>query len=107
MFLIFIQFEKTLQLTKIQSKDWGKSIRCSIFRVANQLKYLIEAYKLFPGKDSFFLANKFFNKLVGNDILMSQIKRGTSEKLIRKSWEKDLTKFKATRKKYLLYKDFE
>ena len=72
-----------------------------------QLKYLIEAYKLFPGKDSFFLANKFFNKLAGNDILMSQIKKGTSEKLIRKSWEKDLTKFKATRKKYLLYKDFE
>ena len=71
-----------------------------------QLKYLIEAYKLFPGKDSFFLANKFFNKLAGNDILMSQIKKGTSEKLIRKSWEKDLTKFKATRKKYLLYKDF-
>ncbi len=72
-----------------------------------QLKYLIEAYKLFPGKDSFFLANKFFNKLAGNDILMSQIKKGTSEKLIRKSWESDLTKFKATRKKYLLYKDFE
>lgn len=72
-----------------------------------QLKYLIEAYKLFPGKDSFFLANKFFNKLAGNDVLMSQIKKGTSEKDIRKSWSKNLVKFKATRKKYLLYKDFE
>ena len=72
-----------------------------------QLKYLIEAYKLFPGKDSFFLKNNFFNKLAGNDVLMSQIKNGTSEKMIRKSWESDLKKFKATRKKYLLYKDFE
>ncbi len=72
-----------------------------------QLKYLMEAYKFFPGKDSFFLANKFFNKLAGNDVLMNQIKKGTSEKDIRKSWSKDLIKFKATRKKYLLYKDFE
>ena len=72
-----------------------------------QLKYLIEAYKLFPSKDSFFLTNKFFDKLAGNDVLMSQIKKETPEKEIRKSWEKDLTKFKAIRKKYLLYKDFE
>ncbi len=72
-----------------------------------QLKYLIEAYKLFPGKDTFFLTNNFFNKLAGNDVLMSQIKKGTCEKDIRKTWEKDLLKFKTTRKKYLLYKDFE
>ncbi len=70
-----------------------------------QLKYLIEAYKLFPQKDSFFLANNFFNKLAGNDVLMKQIKAGKTEKEIKKSWEKDLIKFKAIRKKYLLYKD--
>ncbi len=70
-----------------------------------QLQYLINAYKLFPKKDSFFLANNFFNKLAGNDVLMKQIKKGVSEKDIRKSWEKDLNKFKAIRKKYLLYKD--
>ena len=39
-----------------------------------QLKYLINAYKLFPGKDSFFLKNNFINKLAGNDILAQQIK---------------------------------
>lgn len=71
------------------------------------LKYLINAYKLFPGKDSFFLTNNFFNKLAGNDLLMKQIKKGVSEKDIRKSWEPALTKFKAIRKKYLLYDDFE
>jgi uncharacterized protein YbbC (DUF1343 family) len=71
-----------------------------------QIKYLIEAYNLFPGKDSFFLKNNFFNKLAGNDKLMQQIKSGTSEAEIRKSWEPELIKFKAIRKKYLLYKDF-
>jgi len=71
-----------------------------------QIKYLIEAYQLFPGKDSFFLKNNFFNKLAGNDKLMQQIKSGISETEIRKSWEPELTKFKAIRKKYLLYKDF-
>ncbi len=72
-----------------------------------QLKYLIEAYTLFPGKDTFFLKNNFFNKLAGNDILMQQVKAGKSEIEIRKSWAPGLTAFKAIRKKYLLYKDFE
>jgi uncharacterized protein YbbC (DUF1343 family) len=71
-----------------------------------QIKYLIDAYNLFPGKDSFFLKNNFFNKLAGNDKLMQQIKDGKSESEIRKSWEPELMKFKAIRKKYLLYKDF-
>jgi uncharacterized protein YbbC (DUF1343 family) len=70
------------------------------------LSFLIDAYKLFPQKDSFFLANNFFNKLAGNDVLMKQIKNSKTEKEIKKSWEKDLIKFKAIRKKYLLYKDF-
>ena len=79
-----------------------KELDCKI-----QLKYLLQAYRLFPGKDSFFLANNFFNKLSGNDVLMQQIKTGVSEKDIRKSWEPGLAAFKAMRKKYLLYKDFE
>jgi uncharacterized protein YbbC (DUF1343 family) len=71
-----------------------------------RLKYLLDAYRLFPGKDSFFLKNNFFNKLAGNAILMQQIKDGKTEAEIRKSWEPELIKFKAIRKKYLLYKDF-
>jgi uncharacterized protein YbbC (DUF1343 family) len=72
-----------------------------------QLKYLINAYKLFPGKDTFFLKNNFINKLAGNDILVQQVKNGNSEEEIRKSWEPGLFAFKAIRKKYLLYTDFE
>ncbi len=68
-----------------------------------QLKYLINAYKAFPGKDSFFLKNNFFNKLAGNGELMQQIKDGKTESEIRASWEPALSEFKKIRKKYLLY----
>jgi uncharacterized protein YbbC (DUF1343 family) len=69
-----------------------------------QLKYLLNAYQLFPGKDSFFLKNNFFNKLAGNDELMQQVKDGKSEATIRSSWEPALANFKKIREKYLLYK---
>lgn len=75
-----------------------------------QLKYLLEAYRLFPDKDNFFIKPKsgnmddaFFNKLVGNGDLMKQMMAGMSEKEIRKSWEPKLEAFKKVRKKYLLY----
>jgi len=69
-----------------------------------RLQYLLEAYKLFPGKDSFFLKNQFFNKLAGNSSLMQQIKSRKTEAAIRKSWEPALARFKKIREKYLLYK---
>jgi uncharacterized protein YbbC (DUF1343 family) len=78
------------------------------------LGLIIEMYKSFPQKDSFFLEPKskeptayFFNKLAGNASLMQQLKDGASEAEIRKTWEPGLTAFKIIRKKYLLYKDFE
>jgi len=72
-----------------------------------QLQWLFDAYKIFPGKDSFFLKTNSFNRLAGTDILMQQIKDGKSEEEIRKSWEPQLSEFKTIRKKYLLYEDFE
>mgnify|MGYP001770781865 CR=1 FL=1 len=72
-----------------------------------QLKFLMKAYKLFPGKDTFFLKSNSFNRLAGNDVLMQQIKDEKSEKEIRKSWQPALSEFKKIRKKYLLYPDFE
>ena len=72
-----------------------------------QLKWLIEAYKIFPQKDSFFLRSNSFTRLSGTDVLMQQLKDGKSEEEIRKSWEPKLSEFKVIRKKYLLYEDFE
>jgi len=78
-----------------------------------QLKWLMEAYRLFPDKDNFFIVpksgnmeNSFFDKLAGNNELWQQIKNGVSENEIRKSWEPALGQYKQIRKKYLLYKDF-
>lgn len=85
-------------------------------KVANklQLKYLLEAYKNFENKETFFIKPKsekptdyFFNKLAGNSILMQQLKDGKTEKQIRRSWKEGLYQFKIVRKKYLLYEDFE
>lgn len=77
------------------------------------LALIIEIYKSFPQKDSFFLTPKslaptayFFNKLAGNAQLMQQLKEGMSEADIRKTWEPGLVAFKKMRKKYLLYKDY-
>jgi uncharacterized protein YbbC (DUF1343 family) len=78
-----------------------------------QLKWLINAYKIFPKKDSFFIIPKsgkmeesFFNKLAGNNDLWQQVRAGMPEEDIRKSWEPGLSEFKKVRKKYLLYEDF-
>ena len=79
-----------------------------------QLSYLLEAYRLFPDKEHFFLPTKsntptasFFNKLAGSNQLMEQIKAGKTETEIRASWQPKLKEFRAIRKMYLLYPDFE
>jgi uncharacterized protein YbbC (DUF1343 family) len=76
-----------------------------------RLNYLLEAYQLFPNKDSFFIRAKtgqyFFDKLAGDDNLRKQVLAGKTEAEITASWQPKLDAFKVIRKKYLLYKDFE
>lgn len=69
------------------------------------LFWLINTYKEFPEKEGFF--NEMFNLLAGTNQLQMQIKAGKTEEEIKATWQKDLIRFKVTRKKYLLYKDFE
>lgn len=69
------------------------------------LNYLIDFYQNYPNKKAFF--NNFFVKLAGTVNLQRQIESGKTEPEIRATWQKDLTKFKNIRKKYLLYADFE
>lgn len=80
-----------------------------------QLTYLLDAYKLYPNKNTFFTndgksnpGNKsyFFNTLAGNKQLMFQVMNNKTEDEIRESWQKGLDAFKQIRKKYLLYEDF-
>lgn len=71
------------------------------------LKYLLDFYEKAPFKDKFFARPEFFDKLAGTDELRKQIIAGKTEEEIRASWTAGLTAYKAMRKKYLLYPDFE
>jgi len=68
-----------------------------------ELGYLLNAYKNYTDKGSFFLKNGFFDRLAGSDALRKQLVSGSSEKVIRASWQADLDSFKRVREKYLLY----
>jgi uncharacterized protein YbbC (DUF1343 family) len=72
---------------------------------AINLFWLIDIYKGFPDKESFF--NGSFNRLAGTDKLQQQLRDGVSEKEIYNSWKGGIVEFKKVRKKYLLYPDFE
>lgn len=67
------------------------------------LKYLIDFYNNSEDKTKFFSSPSFFDKLAGSDSLRKQIIAGVPEQQIRASWKNDLDKYKAIRKKYLLY----
>ncbi|MHB1922754.1 MAG: exo-beta-N-acetylmuramidase NamZ family protein [Chitinophagaceae bacterium] len=66
-----------------------------------RLKWLLQAYQLFPEKNKFF--TPYFDLLAGNDALKEEIRAGWSAEKIRSSWNLALKKFKKIRKKYLLY----
>ncbi|MBW6491562.1 MAG: DUF1343 domain-containing protein [Lentimicrobium sp.] len=70
-----------------------------------RLNWLIEMYEALGSENKFF--DSFFEKLVGTSKLKEQILAGKTESQIRASWSEDLRIFKAIRKKYLLYPDFE
>ena len=95
------------------TKCFGWNITGDVTQPQLQLQWLLQAYHLFPQKDSFFIQPKsklpkdyFFTKLAGSPVLMQQIIDGKSEADIRKSWQPQLATFKQIRKKYLLYQDF-
>jgi uncharacterized protein YbbC (DUF1343 family) len=74
------------------------------------LQWMLELYKAFPDKERFFdyKQNNQINdiaRLVGTHEFKKQVMSGMSEAGIRKSWEPGLSKYKETRKKYLIYKD--
>ena len=65
------------------------------------LKYLLDFYQQSTDKTHFF--NKYFEELSGTDALRQQVIANKTEAEIRASWEPGLRKFRALRKKYLLY----
>jgi len=65
------------------------------------LKYLLDFYQQSTDKPHFF--TKYFEQLAGTDSLRAQVLAGRSEASIRASWQPALGRYKALRKKYLLY----
>lgn len=70
-----------------------------------KLSWIIQFYEDLHDKTKFF--SNYFEKLAGVTLLRQQIESGLSEQEIRKSWRKDLNRYKKIRAKYLLYPDFE
>ena len=69
------------------------------------LYWLKQSYEMCPDKSNFF--NNYFDKLAGTPQLRQQIKSGASVQEIKASWELGLEQFRETRRKYLLYADYE
>lgn len=65
------------------------------------LEWIFDAYQKTPKTEKFF--GKTFTIHAGNTKLQKQIENGVSEKNIKKSWEKGLSKFKKIRVNYLIY----
>ncbi len=84
---------------KLVADDADKALQLTGNKL--QIQWLLEAYRNYPDKAKFFIP--FFEKLSGNTAFRKQIEQGLTEAEIRKSWEPALLKFRATRKKYLLY----
>jgi uncharacterized protein YbbC (DUF1343 family) len=71
------------------------------------IRFLHKFYQDYKDKNNFFLKNNFLNKLAGNSTLKKQLQTGKTVEEIRASWQPRLSEFKAMRKQYLLYADFE
>jgi uncharacterized protein YbbC (DUF1343 family) len=72
------------------------------------IKWLMEMYKAYPFKEKFFDRTQSkqigsIDGLAGTTLFKEQIIAGKSEEEIRRSWEPQLSNYKAMRKKYLLY----
>jgi len=69
------------------------------------LSYFINWFHKFKNKEEFVTRSQWFNKLMGNDLVLKLILEGKDEAEIRKSWSAGLESYGAIRRKYLLYPD--
>ncbi|WP_062053229.1 exo-beta-N-acetylmuramidase NamZ family protein [Aquimarina longa] len=81
---------------------YGKDLRSITSLDSINLEWLIEAYHNSTTKEKFF-KTKSFTIHAGTEKLQQQIIDGLTAQEIRNTWNKDLQKFKAIRKKYLIY----
>jgi uncharacterized protein YbbC (DUF1343 family) len=64
---------------------------------------LIRFYKKSGREQGFFSRPEWFYLLIGNDIVLEQIKNGVTEAEIKEAWTEELVEYEVLRQKYLLY----
>ncbi|MDR1675334.1 MAG: DUF1343 domain-containing protein [Tannerella sp.] len=87
---------------------YGTDLRNEPFGGGLTLQFLLDFYRRL-GKDSkpFFTHARWFDLLAGTKALRMQILSGYTEREIRAAWQPDLERYRETRRKYLLYPDYE
>ena len=71
--------------------------------ITTAIAMLIEIQKLNPNE--FKINESYFNKLIGNGLVVKEILKGNNYKKIVNGWQKEIKKFTIERKKYLIYND--
>ncbi|WP_029906460.1 exo-beta-N-acetylmuramidase NamZ domain-containing protein [Prevotella sp. 10(H)] len=82
---------------------YGVDLRYYEHEKGIDLNFLLSFYKKSALGSAFFSSPKFMDLLAGTNTLRLQITKGLNADNIRKSWEKDLNKYRTIRQKYLLY----
>jgi uncharacterized protein YbbC (DUF1343 family) len=72
-----------------------------------QIGWLVEMYQKYPDTAKFWSSGSFITLLMGSSKIYHQLKKNMTAAEIKASWQPELSAYKAKRKKYLLYKDFE
>jgi uncharacterized protein YbbC (DUF1343 family) len=70
-------------------------------------RYFLDFYKQYPTEKEFLTSESWLDRLSGSDQLIKDIREGKTEEEMISSWLPELKQYKETRKKYLLYPDFE
>jgi len=86
---------------------YGLDLRQVTPQAGFSLQYLTDFYKKSGYSNGFVSNERWFNLLAGNATLLQQLKAQKTATQIRASWQPALQAYKAQRKQYLLYPDFE
>lgn len=85
---------------------YGVDLRKSACLDQFTLSYFLDFYHQFEDEKEFLTRERWFNLLTGNDRLIEAIRAGKTLAEIEAGWTNELNMYLETRKKYLLYPDF-
>ena len=99
---------KGLELNPLQKDKicYGDDLR-ELREVPNfTLSWFISWLHKFKNQDDFLTRKRWFNQLMGNELVLKLMLEGKDETQIRASWAAELSRYGEIRKKYLLYPEF-